>query len=224
MVDRKSATWRDDAGQQTSVATSRGSLTSDDESVGHVPDRPSDEGADLGDRIRRMRSSKGLSLKDLAVQAGLSRAFVGQIERNQASPSVASVSRIAKALGVTLSELFAVGHNGGSVVRRNERIRITYAANKYADEVLTPSVSGRLLVLYCTIEPGADSGHDLYMHDADEECVVLMQGTLEVVIEDEIYTLEPGDALTFSSRRNHGFRNVGTEEVQAFWIMTPGRF
>jgi transcriptional regulator with XRE-family HTH domain len=221
MADLKSAKPRERAADTSATASK---MLRSANGLSAPPDQPADDAAGLGERIRRMRSSKGLSLKDLAAQAGLSRAFLGQIERNQASPSVASVSRVANALGVTLSELFAVGHNTGSVVRRNERIRITYAANKYADEVLSPTVSGRLLVLYCTIEPGADSGHDLYKHDADEECVVVLQGTLEVVVEDDIYTLEPGDALTFSSRRNHGFRNVGGEEVQAFWIMTPGRF
>jgi transcriptional regulator with XRE-family HTH domain len=188
------------------------------------PDRRSHDPANLGERIRGVRSSKGLSLKDLAAQAGLSRAFVTQIERNQTSPSVASISRIANVLGVTLSELFAAPHIAEGLVRRDERIRITYAGNKYFDEVLTPSVSGRLLVLFCTIEPGADSGHELYSHDADEECVIVMQGTLEVVVEDDVFTLGPGDALTLSSRRQHGFKNAGTEQVQAFWVMTPARF
>lgn len=208
--------------KQASAKASNVSSGADAETA--QPDQKSDDTANLGERIRGVRLSKGLSLKELAAQAGLSRAFVTQIERNQTSPSVASISRIAKALGVTLSELFAATHNAEGLVRRGERIRISYAANKYFDEVLSPSVSGRLLVLFCTIEPGADSGRELYAHDADEECVVVLKGMLEVVVEGNVFNLGPGDALTLSSRRNHGFRNAGTEEVQAFWVMTPARF
>lgn len=57
------------------------------------------------------------------------------------------------------------------------------------------------------IESGADSGRELYAHDADEECVVVLKGTLEVVAEGNVFNLGPGDALTLSSRRGHGFRN-----------------
>jgi transcriptional regulator with XRE-family HTH domain len=221
MADLQSAN-RIERVKQASAEASNALSRPDDKTA--QPDRRLADTANLGERIRGVRLSKGLSLKELAAQAGLSRAFVTQIERNQTSPSVASISRIAKVLGVTLSELFAAAHNAEGLVRQEERIRITYAGNKYFDEVLSPSVSGRLLVLFCTIEPGADSGHELYAHDADEECVIVMQGTLEVVVEGNVFNLGPGDALTLSSRRQHGFRNAGTEEVQAFWVMTPARF
>lgn len=184
----------------------------------------SDEPENLGGRVRAVRLSKGLTLKELARRSGLSRAFLSQVERNQASPSVASVSRIAKALDVSLSGLFAPSSDGEGLVRRDKRVRISYGANRYFDEVLSPSLSGHLLVLLSTIEPGADSGRELYAHDADEECVLVLQGSLEVVVEGETFQLGAGDALTVSSRRSHGFRNSGTEEVVAVWAITPPRF
>jgi transcriptional regulator with XRE-family HTH domain len=57
----------------------------------------------VGARIRRARTNMGLSQEQLALEAGLHRAYVGQIERGEKN----NLARIAKALGLTLAELLA---------------------------------------------------------------------------------------------------------------------
>jgi transcriptional regulator with XRE-family HTH domain len=176
----------------------------------------------LGERLRAVRLAQRLTLQEVARRASLSRAFLSQVEHNQVSPSVASVSRIAHALDLSLSGLFAPRSNLEGLVRRDKRVKVEYSG--YKDELVSPSLSGHLLVLLSEFEPGADSGEELYAHDADEECIYVLQGSLDVTVEANTYSLGVGDAFTFSSRRSHGWRNPGRKRTVALWVITPPRY
>ncbi|MEX2224800.1 MAG: helix-turn-helix transcriptional regulator, partial [Candidatus Rokuibacteriota bacterium] len=60
----------------------------------------------LGEIVRRLRTAHGLSVRTLASRAGFSPSFISQVEHNQASPSIASLQRLADALGVSLGDFF----------------------------------------------------------------------------------------------------------------------
>ncbi len=66
-----------------------------------------DTAVDLGARVRQLRRERGLTLKALGGEAGLSHPFLSQLERGLARPSVGSVERIAHALGVPVTALWA---------------------------------------------------------------------------------------------------------------------
>ena len=84
----------------------------------------------LGARIRSMRQARRLTLRQLADQAGVTESFLSQVEREVASPSIASVQRIARALDLSIAELFAAtsiparssdATDGGSCTRASAR-------------------------------------------------------------------------------------------------------
>src|SRR6476646_792268 len=124
---------------------------------------------DLGARIRTLRLARGATLRELAAQAGATESFLSQVERGVASPSIASVHRIARALDLSIAQLFAEEGDTGRVVRREARRRVTYKGLRAVDEFLTSNMSGRLQVIMSTIEPGGGTGADPYTHDSDEE-------------------------------------------------------
>lgn len=64
-------------------------------------------GVKLGKEIRKIRNALGMSQEELAFKAGISAAHLGQIERATKNPTVDTVSEIANALGISLSELFS---------------------------------------------------------------------------------------------------------------------
>lgn len=185
---------------------------------------PPIDAATLGERLRAARLGHGLTLRQAAERADLSRAFLSQVERGEVSPSVASLTKIAEALTINLAELFLppVQRTEG-LVRATERVRMTLRPGEHWDEVLSPSLAGKLLVLQSTIRPGAGSGA-AYHHPADEECVLVQQGRLEIQVDDQVHVLTAGDALTYSSRRPHSWRNVGDEDAVALWIITPPNY
>ena len=76
----------------------------------------------IGDRIRRLRTDRGLSVRTLAAMAGFSPSFISQVEHGQVSPSIASLERIASALGITLGGFFTESvPTPAAVVRAAER-------------------------------------------------------------------------------------------------------
>ena len=105
-----------------------------------------------------------MTLREVAGRAGVTESFLSQVERGVASPSVASLHRIARGLGLSIAQLFASPETAGRVVRRAERRHVTYAGLGAVDEFLTPPTSTRLQMILSTIEPGGGTGDEAYSH------------------------------------------------------------
>lgn len=179
---------------------------------------------DLGARIRALRLARGETLRKLAVQAGVTESFLSQVERGVASPSIASVQRIARALGTSIAELFATDDRAGIVVRAADRRRVVYQGLGAVDEFLTRATDGRLQVIMSTIQPGGGTGDEAYTHDSDEEVVVVLEGVLDLWVGLEHYRLETGDAVTHSSRVPHRNTNPGPGVARVLFCITPPSF
>ena len=180
------------------------------------------EEADVGLTIHRLRTARGLSLKDLAARSGLTQSFLSQVERDLTSPSVASLRKVAQAFGVPLAALFqGPAAPSDRVVRRAERRQLVHPGKQWRDYLLTPNLKGKLQVILSVIEPGGGSGEEAYAHDSDEECVVILHGQLEFWVGTDRYLLEEGDSIVFESRIPHRNHNPGPQRTEVLWITTP---
>ncbi|MBI3243625.1 MAG: cupin domain-containing protein [Chloroflexi bacterium] len=175
----------------------------------------------LGASIRRARKRRGLTIQQVAKLSGLSISFISQLERDLLSPSVNSLQKISRALGIQIGGFFEGQGNTGRVVRAGERPRLIYPNRNEEEYLLTPVRSKKLQVLYYRLKPGATSGDTPYSHDSDEECGIVLRGSLEVSVNGEVYILNAGDAVTFDSHLPHTWRNMGDEECEALWVVTP---
>ena len=178
----------------------------------------------LGTRIRSLRQTRRLTLRTVADQAGVTESFLSQVERDVTSPSIATVGRIARALDVSIAQLFAEEPSTGRVVRREARRRVEYPGLHSVDEFLTSNMAGRLQVIMSTIEPGGGTGEEPYTHDSDEEVVLILSGILDLWIGDEHYVLREGDAIQFPSRMPHWNMNRGTVPATVLFCLTPPSF
>ncbi|MBA2756669.1 MAG: helix-turn-helix transcriptional regulator [Chloroflexi bacterium] len=178
----------------------------------------------LGARIRARRQARHLTLREIAARAGVTESFLSQVERDVTSPSIATVQRIARALDVSIAQLFAEEPETGRVVRREARRRIEYPGLKAVDEFLTTNLAGRLQVIVSTIEPGGGTRAEPYTHDSDEEVVVVLGGVLDLWVGDEHYVLREGDAITFPSRLPHWNANQGETTTTVLFCVTPPSF
>ncbi len=178
----------------------------------------------LGPRIRSLRQARRLTLREVSQRAGVTESFLSQVERDVTSPSIATVQRIARALDLSIAQLFAEEPETGRVVRREARRRVAYPGLKAVDEFLTPNMAGRLQVIMSTIEPGGGTGAEPYTHESDEEVVVVMAGVLDLWVGDEHYVLREGDAITFPSRLPHWNVNHGDVPATVLFCLTPPSF
>ncbi len=191
-----------------------------------APEHDEDAAAalELGQRIREVRRKKSMTLREAAVAADVSESFLSQVERGLANPSVASLRRIADAMHETVASFFVGEPSSGMLVRVKDRRRLVHPMGMLEDYLLTPPSARRLQIIYCVAGPGEGSGHESYTHVADEECIVILSGCLDVSIADETYNLGTGDALLLDPKSPHGFHNPGAEPATMLWVQTPPLF
>ena len=179
---------------------------------------------ELGVRLRSLRTTRSLTLRALARDAGVTESFLSQVERGVTTPSIASLRRIARALGLSIADLFAETEPAGLVVRAGERRRIPYPGLGAVDEFLTQGRGGRLQVIMSIVQPGGGTGEEPYAHDSDEEVVIVLEGELDLWVGDEHFHLEQGDAVTYSSRIPHRNTNNGPRPARLLFCITPPSF
>lgn len=184
----------------------------------------SEASREMGQRIREVRRKKRMTLRDAAMGAGVSESFLSQVERGLANPSVASLRRIADAMREPVASFFVGEPQSGMLVRAGERRRLVHPTGTLEDYLLTPATARSLQIIYCVVGPGEGSGPEPYTHVADEECVVVLSGQLDVGLGAEKYTLNSGDALLFDPKEPHSFHNSGDDRTTMLWVQTPPLF
>jgi DNA-binding transcriptional MerR regulator/quercetin dioxygenase-like cupin family protein len=181
-------------------------------------------GLHIGERIGLLRRKRRVSLRKLADLTGLSPSYISSLERSLSKPSVASLQKLAAALGTNVPTLLGERPQPAAnpVVRPHERPLPKMEVPGVKFENLS-IVETDLEPLLMTIEPGAGS-RESYQHGG-EEFLYMLEGYLELTL-DEMYTysLGPGDAMTFASGRPHRWWNPGEVDAVIVWINTPPTF
>ena len=187
-----------------------------------VGTRSADEGVDepLGAGIRAERLRRGLTLTQLAEQAGLSPSALSQIERGITDPSISSLRRIANALGVAFFQFLVQAETPQPVVRRSERRTISFPNRTLQYELLTPNLRGPFEVLALELGPGAATGEEALGHDSDE-CLVVLHGDVDVEIAGHGYSLSDGDAISIQRNLPHRVVNVSRGAAELLTIISP---
>jgi transcriptional regulator with XRE-family HTH domain len=178
----------------------------------------------IGHSLRQARHRRGMTLKVVAQMAGVTEGFLSQVERDIASPSIATLRRIAAALGTSIGELLDSPTPHAHLVRRGQRRVVGYPGLGARDEFLTEGPGARLQVIESLVEPGGGTGPEAYAHESDEECVVVLEGCLDLWVGDDHYQLESGDSIRYSSRLVHRNRNPGPGTARILFILTPPSF
>jgi len=178
----------------------------------------------LGSKIRRLRSEKKMTLKDLAAKTGLTSSYLSQVERGLLIPSLNALIKISKCLEVPLLSFFLEKElNHGLVVRASDRKKIDLPNSHVSYQLLTPDTKGKLSHLLAEIEPGEAEDEERVTHEGDESLYVL-EGKLKVEVGDESYILEKGDSIYFSSVVPHRVINVGNSKVIYIAAEVPPSF
>ena len=169
----------------------------------------------LGPTVRRLRERQQLSLRALAEATGFSASFLSQVENGQASPSIASMERIATALGVTLAEFFLGAQaNAPAVTRANARPTLHSHWSRGRIEALGAADDGqRLAPVLVTLEPGGSSGKKAYASTA-EEFAIVQEGNVELTLDEVEQTLGPGDAVTIRRGVLRRWHNIGDQAAR----------
>jgi transcriptional regulator with XRE-family HTH domain len=182
-----------------------------------VTSHTEDVGLRLGSAIRARRHLLGLTLVDVAAQAGLSHPFLSQLERGLARPSMRSLTAIAHVLSTTAQALMATSEL--PVIPAAEPVSIVRNPTEAIPPVDSPGGTVRTLVrgerAMLPVEyTGAPCAFDEYYRHDGEEFVYVVRGLIQVDIEGELHVAGAGDSVYYAGGLRHRWRSVSEEEVR----------
>jgi transcriptional regulator with XRE-family HTH domain len=187
-----------------------------------APAGPSPDG-EVGPRLRQLREQKTMSARQVADLAGLTPAYLSRLENGRVSPTVTTLARLVAAMGETMATLFQEPPGAReTVVRRADRHLMR--SRGVLDSQVTPGWATRLEILESLVEPGQGSSDRLHTHAGDEECVLVLEGALDLYLGAERHQLHVGDSATFDCRAPHRWRNPTTEPSRVLWVITPASY
>jgi transcriptional regulator with XRE-family HTH domain len=178
----------------------------------------------LGQRIREIRRMKRQSLVQLASAAEISVAMLSHIERGETHPSLKSLERIRQALDVPMTRLFPHTDDDRPerralpIVRLRDRELLEFPNIGLTKQKLSPNDESDLEVLLLVLEPGGSSGKDPWAR-VGEKAGLVVEGSMQLDIDGEVFDLEQGDSFQFDSSKPHRFANTGRTRAQIVWII-----
>ncbi len=176
----------------------------------------------LGERLRQLRSERSISQRDLARLANLSPNSISLIERDETSPSVATLQSLATALNIRMSYFFEE-ETPASVLHIKSGSRPKIESEGVVIEGMGKTLPSQELEPFSiTLEPKAGSGGERQVVHSGHEFVYCLQGKIEYVVDGHVYLLEVGDILIFEATLPHLWRNPFDIEAKFILVLqTP---
>jgi transcriptional regulator with XRE-family HTH domain len=170
--------------------------------------RPLSIEEEIGAQVRRFRRSLDLTVAQLGQTAGISAGMLSKIENGTISPSLSTLSALAKALNVSMSNLFAESEERRdcSFVKAGQGVRIDRRGTKagHLYDLLGHSLAGDIGVEPFLITLKRDAQPYTNFRHGGVEFIYMLSGKVRYRHADETYVLEPGDALFFDAAARHG--------------------
>jgi len=181
----------------------------------------------LGERIRKAREMRGLTLEDLSSRTGLSAETLERVESGRATHPLGALVRVGKALEMQMGHFISTGVDRPmSVVRAESRPRIARRSQKaseqygYVYESLAPEKANRLmepfLVTMTPTEFEETSSHD------GQEFLFVLEGEISVRVDEEVEVLRRGDSVYYDSSHPHLVKCHGKEPAKILAMIYAG--
>jgi transcriptional regulator with XRE-family HTH domain len=178
----------------------------------------------IGERLRALRRARHLSLSEVAHGCGVSPSLLSQVERNIASPSLGTLYAVSQFLEVPIFRLFMTDDQPvEAVVRHDRRKRVMLPGSEIAYEVVTPDMQRRMEILELVLEPGQMTIDEPLPHPGDE-CAVVLEGCVTVVLGAAYHALHEGDSIYFDATTPHRYGNKSPSRARVLIVITPPTF
>ena len=179
---------------------------------------------DIGEKLRLLRIQRGLTQEDLADRCELSKGFISQVERNLASPSIATLTDMLECLGSSLPAFFnekpaekTVFSPQDMFVKEDEesiRGTITWLVPDAQKNAMEP--------ILLDMGEGGES-YPLPPHEGEEFGYVL-SGSVYLVMGEKKTRVRAGCSFCIHPRETHFLRNAGKTRARVLWVSNPPTF
>lgn len=161
-------------------------------------------------RLKHLRQARGWSLDKAAAETGVSKAMLGQIERQESSPTIATLWKIATGFKTSFSSFIAEldSELNQPLISRGQTREIHPSDTKIRVMPLFPFDKGLHFEMFVIeLLPGCE--HHSPPHEPGIiEHVVVVEGGMDILINDTWHSLTKGEAIRFHANQAHGYRNT----------------
>jgi transcriptional regulator with XRE-family HTH domain len=178
----------------------------------------------IGKRIKALRKKTGMKLIELSEKSGIALATLSRIEHEKMTGTLDAHLSIAKALGITLSELYEdieLENQKVTLLEEKAHSDVFVHNDKASYEMLTMGVlKKKMMPIMIKIEPEGQTNIEQTAVGI-EKFIYVLEGNLNVVIGPKSQSLSPGDTLYFEAHLPHYFKNEGELLAKAILVSTP---
>jgi transcriptional regulator with XRE-family HTH domain len=182
---------------------------------GHNQDMKTNSSENIGDKVKKARKAKKLTLVQLAEKTGLSIGYLSNLERGLSSPTLDNLQSVCGAMEVSLISLLSGEPETRIIIRKNERELlldkpegVRYESANYGDD--------KLGGLFITLQPKCT--HDTNWYHSYDEMGIVLSGTMQIRIEDQVYHLEEGDSFYIKANTRHSLGNTSDAPCESYWV------
>ncbi|MDR3576944.1 MAG: XRE family transcriptional regulator [Anaerolineaceae bacterium] len=164
--------------------------------------------------LKKIREDKKLSLDKLSELTGVSKSMLGQIERGDSSPTIATVWKIANGLKVSFTSLLETPQSDTTLLHQADITPLLEDGGKYRLYPFFPIEEGRRFEVYTIeIDPGGQLSAEAHPQGT-QEFITLFTGQLTVRVDQQEYRLAHGDSIRFRADRPHAYQNSAATLVK----------
>jgi XRE family transcriptional regulator, regulator of sulfur utilization len=173
----------------------------------------------VAQNLKKLREEKKLSLDKLAELTGVSKSMLGQIERGDSSPTIATVWKIANGLKVSFTSLLETPQSDTTLLHQADISPLLEDNGRYRLFPFFPIEEGRRFEVYSIeIDPGGRLSAEAHPQST-QEFLTLFEGQLTVRVDQQDYVLAVGDSIRFRADRPHAYQNSGKDLVKLSMVI-----
>ena len=175
----------------------------------------------LGQTIQRLRTADKMSLGDLSVSSGVAKSMISQIEKNEANPSLATLSRLSQALGTSVQAMVSSDNNETALVQKSaiQDTPLLKSEDGLCELRIIGSIDTVQWVQWYDFRAQAGGVLESSPHpDGSVENLTILTGEVAVQVENERWTAKAGETLRYKADRPHSISNIGETPVHATMV------
>jgi transcriptional regulator with XRE-family HTH domain len=172
----------------------------------------------VGALIRARRRQLHMTLEEICQAAGISKGYLSQVERDQATPTLGTLAQIARSLDVGMDYFIATPSLEDSLTRAEERPRFSVAGSSMIYERIAADFAGNILSSFVMHVP--DGYRSETVSHEGEEILFVLEGTITQSLDNEEIEMKAGDSLHFRGNRPHAWRNDSGQPARLLWTGT----
>jgi len=169
--------------------------------------------------LKRIRKEKKLSLDTAAEMTGVSKSMLGQIERGESSPTVATLWKIATGLHISFTSLLETEEEDIQLISQRELHPLLSDGGKFRLYPFFPYDEGRgFEMMSIDLDPGSRS-ESVPHEDGTEEYAIVFQGISKVTVGEQEYYVEAGNGIRYKANQAHIYENPGNTPLKLCMVI-----